>query len=305
MKTEMKKISFNNKTPWAGLGMDCKDAKNLNQVLNIADLNFNVRKLPVYVDGQTVDGYCATIREDTRELLGIVGKRYEIIQNKDAFSFIDNMVDEGMSFLSAGSTSGSKKTWIVGKLKDRSILGDNISPCIYFENSWDGTGSIRLSVLTLRQVCSNGMCVGTPAHNFSWSIRHTNSAKMKLEVAHNNIQSIEEYMDSYEEYMETLSQKKIEFSDLIHYLLPEPDETNTRAVANYIAKKEGLEFLYDSKEDIQPFKGNAYGAYLALTDYVSHAEPLRMTQKGDENRFLKLTKGNDMIKKAMNYFDRI
>ena len=46
-----------------------------------------------------------------------------------------------------------------------------------------------------------------------------------------------------------------------------------------------------------------YGAYLAVTDFASHAEPLRTTKTYDERRFLNLMNGDAIINKAQRYFE--
>ena len=68
------------------------------------------------VEGVEVPNYIANVRTDNNAVLGVVGKRYNIIQNTDAFSFIDGMVDEGMKFTMANTSSDNKKTWILGEL---------------------------------------------------------------------------------------------------------------------------------------------------------------------------------------------
>ncbi len=40
---------------------------------------------------EEIAGYYATVRQDTREVLGIVGERYRIVQNEEAFQFVDQL----------------------------------------------------------------------------------------------------------------------------------------------------------------------------------------------------------------------
>ena len=42
-----------------------------------------------------VPDYFATVREDNNEVLGMVGKDYTIVQNRDVFTFFDQIVGQG------------------------------------------------------------------------------------------------------------------------------------------------------------------------------------------------------------------
>ena len=53
-----------------------------------------------------------------------------------------------------------------------------------------------------------------------------------------------------------------------------------------------LKNIYERKDDVQKYKGTAWGAYLALTDYTSHAREGRKTETSQENRFLSLFDGD-------------
>ena len=56
-----------------------------------------------------VDGYYSTYRTDTNQYLGMVKSRYEVVQNKDAFSFFDSIIDSGEAiFETAGRANANR-----------------------------------------------------------------------------------------------------------------------------------------------------------------------------------------------------
>ncbi|HEY5262377.1 MAG TPA: DUF932 domain-containing protein [Solirubrobacteraceae bacterium] len=55
---------------------------------------------------EEIPGFFATVRQDTREVLGIVGERYRIVQNHEAFTFIDQLLGSSINFETAGSLHG-------------------------------------------------------------------------------------------------------------------------------------------------------------------------------------------------------
>src|SRR5260370_32626152 len=59
-------------------------------LLDAAGLNFQVEKRPVFLaDGRAIPEKFATVRSDNGDALGIVGKRYTIVQNASASAFFD------------------------------------------------------------------------------------------------------------------------------------------------------------------------------------------------------------------------
>ncbi len=88
-------------TPWHGLGavLDRPPA-TIAEAIEASGLGWRVEREPIAVDrgdAATVDdwweprceeipGYYATVRQDTRAVLGIVGERYRIVQNQEAFA---------------------------------------------------------------------------------------------------------------------------------------------------------------------------------------------------------------------------
>jgi hypothetical protein len=105
-------------TPWHGLGavLDHPPA-TVSEAIQASGLGWRVEREPIAVDrgdAATVDdwweprceeisGYYATVRQDTREVLGIVGERYRIVQNDEAFQFIDQLLGSSLHFETAGS----------------------------------------------------------------------------------------------------------------------------------------------------------------------------------------------------------
>jgi hypothetical protein len=90
-------------TPWHGLGAVLDEPPaTVAEAIEAAGLGWSVAKEAIAVDRgdepssdwwlprcEEIPGFFATVRQDTREVLGIVGERYRIVQNHEAFGFID------------------------------------------------------------------------------------------------------------------------------------------------------------------------------------------------------------------------
>ena len=127
-------------TTWSRIGTDVSEATTLEEVLEKAKLNYNVIKAPIYTmqNGQLVEykDKVATVDAATGETFGIVSPRYEICQNESAFEFINSVTDD-IEFVKAGTTH-TGMIYIIAKMRNQNILGDDFTPYIIFQNSHNG-----------------------------------------------------------------------------------------------------------------------------------------------------------------------
>lgn len=92
-----------------------------------------------------VPDYFATLRTDTSDVLGVVGKDYQIVQNNEAFSFFDSIVGgNGILYETAGALGKGERIFITAKLPDYIRVGkeDLIEKYLFLTTSHDGSGSI-------------------------------------------------------------------------------------------------------------------------------------------------------------------
>jgi phage/plasmid-like protein (TIGR03299 family) len=134
-----------------------------------------------------VPNYYATLRTDTEDVLGVVGKDYEIVQNKDAFTFFDAIVDgEGIMYETAGALGKGERIFITAKLPGYIKVGkdDLIEKYLFLTTSHDGFGSITAAFTPVRIVCNNTLNAALRNCSNCIKIRHTSNAKERLEQAH-------------------------------------------------------------------------------------------------------------------------
>ena len=89
-----------NTVPWHQLGRCLDKPATAAEAMGAANLDYTVVKKPLkaiihnrhFAD---VPNAFATVRTDTNVVLGVVGSRYEPVQNRDAFSFFDPVGSEG------------------------------------------------------------------------------------------------------------------------------------------------------------------------------------------------------------------
>src|SRR5690554_5132803 len=73
---------------------------SVSDIVDKARLNWKVEKRPIYLSGEEeIPNRFATVREDTGEVLGIVGKQYEVVQNKEGFQFVDDCLGKDVKYV--------------------------------------------------------------------------------------------------------------------------------------------------------------------------------------------------------------
>ena len=80
------------KTPWHNLGQVVDSAQTSEEAIKLSGLDFEVVKKKIYTEGNIeIPRNYATVRTDLNIPLGVVGEKYHVLQNSQAFKFIDDM----------------------------------------------------------------------------------------------------------------------------------------------------------------------------------------------------------------------
>lgn len=176
---------------WHGKGQILSGKMTSSEAIRQALLDFEVGKTPVKIEIPEkglieVPGKFATYRTDTGVPFGVVGNRYEIIQNVDAFEFFDAIVGRGEAiYETAGALYNGQVVFITAKLPEYIKVGkDEVEKYLFLKSTHDGSGSITAAFSSVRVVCANTLSAALKNMTNKVSIRHTKDAKLKLAQAH-------------------------------------------------------------------------------------------------------------------------
>ena len=289
--------------PWHGLGQIIADAPNSEEAIRLAGLDWNVYQQDlVTMNGLEVPGFKVNIRDNDDSVLGIVTDRYKVVQNHEAFKFTDELLGKGVRYETAGSLQDGKRTWILAKLPNEYIiLEDQISPYLVFFNSHDGSGSIRCAVTPIRVVCQNTLNVALATAKRSWAAVHTQSVNDKMQEAAQTLFFAEKYMAELGKEIYKLHKVSLTDSKVLEYIEEFFPDDVTATIAqrrNMKTLREDLKQRYFDAPDLRHVGDNAYKFINAVSDFATHAKPLRETSKYKENLFLKTVEGNALIDRA-------
>lgn len=303
MAANVETMFYVRETPWHGLGTRVMEAPSSKEALGLAGLDWKVVQEPVYTQAEElIEGYKANVRDTDRKVLGVVTNRYRIIQNEEAFGFTDALLGEGVRYETAGSLQGGRKVWLLARLPHEYIIsGERISPYLVFSNAHDGSGAVRVALTPIRVVCNNTLNLALSTAKRSWSMMHTGNVQEKLEEAKDTLFRAETYMDSLGKEFDELRKKKLtdkQVMDYIEILLPMEDNTTPQQRKNISRLREDMGRRYFDAPDLKTVGKNAYRFINAVSDFATHAEPLRKTANYKENIFSKTMEGNPLIDKA-------
>ena len=304
MSAEVETMMFvGRERPWHGLGTMVEEAPDSREALIAAGLDWDVVQKPVFTqDGVNVPGYFANVRQQDGSILGVVTIRYKVVQNRDAFAFTDALLGDGVRYETAGSLMGGRKTWILAKLPTRYIIqGEQILPYLVFSNTHDGSGAIKIAMTPIRVVCNNTLNLALDTADRSWSIHHTGDIAAKLEDARETLFMAEDYMNELGKGFEDLSRKRLTDAAVDEYikeLLPIADDASDTTEKNILRLRKDVATRYFDAPDLQGLRKNGYRFINAVSDFATHAAPIRRTRNYQENLFNKTMEGNPLTDKA-------
>jgi phage/plasmid-like protein (TIGR03299 family) len=230
-------------------------------------------------------GFKANLREDTGEVLGIVSDEYEVVENIDAFRFLDALIGSEMHFETAGSLWGGRRVWALARLPEYVELGGDLSATyIYVANSHDGSMAVTAAVTPIRIVCANtlGAALRQAEHGVSaqrsFRFRHTGNLQAKFVEARKVLGMTIDYQKQFKQLadrlaLEPISAHALERSVLRHMWVIDEDmgklarANRERAIESVVAIFRGAGSAGDTSGNSPGTKWVAFNAIAEHLDY--------------------------------------
>lgn len=336
--------------PWnSGIGKYVADCTTSQEVLTKANMDFSVAKCPLIAkmpifgnneisedsDDFAYNGHMyrdcpnayGTYRTDMNVPLGIVKSKYEVVQNREAFRFFDEVIGDQVKWDRAGVFGYGHKIFISAKLEIQSdVNGDPVDNYLVFSNSHDGSSSINILFCPIRVFCTNMLSSAFNASDGYIRLRHTNSVKDKLAIGQSVLKAAFEYAKSTEQLYKALNAVQLGDDAVMKYLAELQLTQEEQEAIMRIDSKHGFQRLmyrdsyildeakistrksntiinmwdyYNNGVAQEKIIGTAWGAYNAVTGYYSNAANLEGEKRVDS---LLYGTANNNIVKALSYF---
>jgi phage/plasmid-like protein (TIGR03299 family) len=306
------------RTAWHQLGTLLPAAPSLDEALELAGLDYPVRKLPVEIvlpDGiRTPSDLCfATVRTDRNAELGRVGPDYQVVQNRTAFRVLEPLLDQGLARLETGGVlRDGADAWLLvqwdltrfGPIV-REVFADEVLPYAIVANNHSGRRGILIGDTVVRVVCANTLHAAEErGMQKATIVRHTEGAPERLVEAAQVLWQgvIERYEVVARQYqlLKGLILTSAQFDELVlDVAVPHPAQsprfnpearTATSVIERAERKRAEVRRLWEAGKG-HAGDHSAWEAYNGLVEAVDHDTDLFPTRGGAWRRGASLLDG--------------
>jgi phage/plasmid-like protein (TIGR03299 family) len=289
--------------PWHGLGVVLDEyPKSIDDALDKAGLGWKVTHgdvLVVKTPERTNDfgtkhpaelisakGFKANLREDTGEVLGIVSDEYEVVENRDAFRFLDALIGSDLHFETAGSLWGGRRVWVLARLPEFVELGgDQSATYVYVANSHDGSMAVTATATPIRIVCANTLGAALrqsergPRAERTFRFRHTGNLQAKFAEARQVLGMTINYQTQFKALadrlaLEPMSDGTLERRVLRHLWVTDDENLGRRARENRERTIERVLAIFRGRGIAGDTTGNSPGtkwtAFNAVAEHLDY-----------------------------------
>jgi|TARA_R110000744_G_scaffold7113_3_gene24376 phage/plasmid-like protein (TIGR03299 family) len=278
--TETDWMAYAGQAPWHRLGTKVGEGLGTaEEFLKASHLDYEVYTETVHrPHGELIPNKQSIVREDTQEVFEIMGKIYTPVQNRDAFSFFDDVVGTGEAvYETAGSLNGGRRIWIMANLQDsRGVKGtdDEIANYLLLSNSHDGTEEISMRWAPMRVVCANTLAIALrQGDKTKWAARHTANVMKRAYGAREVLGFAKYYQDQLMDQIDVIASKQWVASDMDAFLEHVFDYNSAEDIKTHHSKLDAANNVRELFEggigmDIKGIGGTAYAGYQALTEHI-------------------------------------
>jgi phage/plasmid-like protein (TIGR03299 family) len=281
MSHQIESMAYFGQAPWHGLGTPLQedDLYDWQKACVTAGLDWEAERVPlVTADCQTKVDHVAIRRKSDGRILGTVGARYTILQNRDAFGWFQPFLDANEACLhTAGSLQGGSRIWVLAKLNRVPIIvaaGDEVETFILLSHAHDGTLAVRVGFTPIRVVCANTLAL---AHGCDGSklirLKHTKDVHRNLADIREIMSVANQQFEASAEQFRLLARKSINQDDLKRYVkcvLKIEDEANpSTRIKN--SMEEMISLCETGKGNTLPaVRGTLWTAYNGAAEWLAY-----------------------------------
>jgi phage/plasmid-like protein (TIGR03299 family) len=305
MPANIDTMMFVHETPWHKQGTRLANPATAEEAIVGAAMGWEVQLQPIYTGPERNirvkdrHAVCRTDRLDQPDggQLGVVGRDYTPLQNREAFDFLDPVVGQGAAvYHTAGSLRGGRQIWLLAKLPGEiRVIGDDIAEkYVLLSNSHDGTSAVRAGITPIRVVCQNTLNLAIRGMG-GLSIRHFPDVAVRVREAWKLLGIVNEAFGTAGAVMQQMAKVPMTTDKVAAYferVMPLPTDDDD-LFAKVQQRHHRLKELFETGigTDLPGVRGTTWAAYNAVTQWVDresytrrHKEPLRSIWFGDGAR---------------------
>lgn len=272
-------------TAWQASGLMIRGDQPLTieQVFDeVPEIGSPVTQFPVVANGRESQEYVANVRECDNQILGVVGTRYRVVQNRAAFQFGADILDQtGAMIDSVGVINGGSVVWFALKLDQEYVVAgrqdERLNTYLLISNGHDGKHAISASVVTLRLSCNNELAWAIKNAQRSFTVRHTSGLEGRLYEARKALNVAYKYTEEIANIGERLIQQPIGMSvdEFLTKVVRLPEDPSDRQITIAENRRAAIHSTLMHAPDLADIKDTRWGLLQAVSDWETHQAQTR------------------------------
>jgi phage/plasmid-like protein (TIGR03299 family) len=277
-------VRVNGDRAWHGLGNEIAPGLGARKALKEARGDWTTSLQPLYSEVVDLEGnptrieiptHRAHVRDDTTEILGIVGSGYRPIENTEVCEFADALtdVDKGIEVETLGTLRGGRRFYVLCKLDSSVTLagGDHIRQYVLLSNGHGGCAAFQGYMTDIRVVCANTLRWSERSITNGFRFEHSGDIDGKLREARRTLGIVTAALPKREKLLvelaatsPRLSEVKEYFVDVFECTEKKMDDSEERQ-AKILAQ-----WLLNMDHPNQLGEGSYWTAYNAVSQWLDH-----------------------------------
>lgn len=168
--------------PWHGLGQPMPVGASIDEWRSKAGMDWRIQRSEVRFNTSRTEEVLVKMpeqhvlfRSDNHEALGLVSKKYQVVQPSEVIEFFRDIAKAGgLELSAAGTIYGGKRFWATAKIGEASptSISDKIGGYLLISTSADGSLATEVRRTTVRTVCSNTLAMAMADAHASVRVTH-------------------------------------------------------------------------------------------------------------------------------------
>ncbi len=262
------------------IGTDITKAKTLPNAMKAAGLDWEVSVGTLKGTRRVVENRVGIERSTDGKVLGIVSPVYQLFQNREGFSFIDALLEEGLILERGGELRGGRIVYVVARFPQTFKVADDVHvPRMLFQMGHGcGEGAaIRGAYFAEREWCNNQMpgVLATTEGEAYFRVIHNSKMRTNLEKAKAAMRLAAEQQKAVVGWLRKTTTVKVSEADILRTVEAIFGPLGDDAPAQQRRKAETFQDILGQEIKVNGL--TAYSLVNTVTGYANHA----LTYQGD------------------------
>lgn len=295
MPANVQTMAYYGDKPWHGLGTEVPKGIPAEKMISAAGLDWQVELRPARgakaINKKGEYSRYEVVRlpragtEEEEVQLGLVTRRYHLLQNVEAFGFFDEIVTEGKAYFeTAGALSQGERIWVMAKMPGamQIVPGDECLKYLLLSNTHSGEGSVIAKFTSVRVVCQNTLMMAMEDGQKAYRVRHSKRMQFRLEELSQFLAITQQvFLDGESSFrrlaeIQMVGDRLDSYFDAVYPRTPAQKKNHERP-----ERWDILHAIFEGTPDLKlkGVSGTLWGAYNAITRFEDYKVPRQEEQK--------------------------